>query len=149
MTWSAVQAMSALPPDTPRLRAILRHLDQQITDNETVGLYLRLQRDAVSKALGRAEGHATPQPAQTPRQRPAALPAFAGSQRGPKATGFSVERQPRAIGPEPARIHTDDCRSAGPTHPITAHDARAALLDPMVQACGFCRPDTELGMNLD
>ncbi|QYX80244.1 DUF6233 domain-containing protein [Streptomyces akebiae] len=141
--------MSALPPDTPRLRAILRYLDEQITDNETVGVYLRLQHDAVSKALARNEGPAAAQPAQTPQESPDALPAFAGGRRGLNATGFAVERQPRAIGPEPARIHTDDCRNAGPTHPITAHDARAALFDPMVQACGFCRPDTELGIDLD
>lgn len=141
--------MSVLPPDIPRLRAILRHLDEQIADNETVGIYLQLQHDDVSKALARAEGPVAAPPAQEPQRHPAVLPAFTGGQRGPKSTGFVVERQPRAIGPEPARIHTDDCRHPGPTHPINAHDARAALLDPMVQACSFCRPDTELGIDLD
>src|ERR1041384_1991749 len=46
----AGRAMSALPPDAPRLRAILHHLDQQIADSETVARYLRLQRDAVAEA---------------------------------------------------------------------------------------------------
>ncbi|GGJ50242.1 hypothetical protein GCM10010121_071650 [Streptomyces brasiliensis] len=80
-----------------------------------------------------------------------ARPPCAASRRarGLKGTGFAAERQPRAIGPEPARIHIDDCLNAGPTHPITAQDARAALLDPMVQACEFCRPDTELGTDVD
>ncbi|MFF3467820.1 DUF6233 domain-containing protein [Streptomyces sp. NPDC001984] len=141
--------MSALPPDAQRLRAILRHLDLQIAENETVGLYLRLQRDAVSEALAQVEGHSAQQPSPQPKQRPAAIPSFTTSARGLRGTGFAVERQPRAIGPEPVRIHTDDCLNAGSTHPITAQDARAGLLDPMVQACGFCRPDTELGMDVD
>jgi len=141
--------MSALPPDVPRLRAILRHLDEQIADNETVGVYLRLQREDVSKALARLVGPASAPPSRAIQQRPAVLPSFAGGRRGPESTGFVVERQPRAIGPEPARIHTEDCPHPGPTRPVTAHDARAALLDPMVQACGFCRPDTELGIDLD
>ncbi|MFD8741288.1 hypothetical protein ACFV06_41210, partial [Streptomyces sp. NPDC059618] len=47
--------MSELPPDPQRLRAILAHLDQQIAHTETIGTYLRLQRDAVQAALDRAE----------------------------------------------------------------------------------------------
>lgn len=47
--------MSELPPDPPRLRAILAHLNQQLTENETVVIYLRLQRDAVQAALTRTE----------------------------------------------------------------------------------------------
>lgn len=132
--------MSVLPPDAPRLRAILRHLDQQIAENETVGLYLRLQHDAVSEALTLAEDHSAQQSAPPAKHHPDALRSFATRARGLKGTGFAVERQPRAIGPEPARIHIDDCLNAGPTHPITAQDALSALLDPMVQACAFCRP---------
>lgn len=141
--------MSALPPDVPRLRAILRHLDQQIAENETVGVYLRLQREAVAEALARTEDQAAQQPSSVRGQRPAALTGFTSNVRGSKGTGFVVERQRKAIGPEPARIHTDDCVNAGPTHPVTAQDARAALLDPMVEACPFCRPDTELGIDVD
>ncbi|MFF0290048.1 hypothetical protein [Streptomyces sp. NPDC005262] len=47
--------MSELPPDPPRLRAILAHLNQQLTGNETVVIYLRLQRDAVQAVLTRTE----------------------------------------------------------------------------------------------
>jgi hypothetical protein len=43
--------MSALPPDAPRLHAIMAFLDKQIADNETVGTYLRLQRNC------RTSGH--------------------------------------------------------------------------------------------
>ena len=52
----SIEHMSELPPDPPRLRVILAHLNQQLTANETVGIYLRLQRDAVQNALARAEG---------------------------------------------------------------------------------------------
>ncbi|MFE2971929.1 DUF6233 domain-containing protein [Streptomyces sp. NPDC059340] len=42
--------------------------------------------------------------------------------------GFAVEQQPRAVGPELARIHTNDCPNAGITRPISTQDARDALL---------------------
>ncbi len=48
-----VHAMSELPPDSPRLRAILAHLDKQLAENETAGIYLRLQRRAVLAVLER------------------------------------------------------------------------------------------------
>lgn len=69
--------MSVLPPDAQRLRAILRRLDQQNAENETVGLYLRLQRDAVFDALTRAEDHSAQQSVPPPKHRPAALRGFA------------------------------------------------------------------------
>lgn len=61
--------MSELPPDPRRLRAILAHLDKQLSDNaavaayldeqladsKTVGTYLLLQRKAVQTALTQAE----------------------------------------------------------------------------------------------
>ena len=71
--------MSELPPDPPRLRAILAHLDQQPADAETIGIYLRLQRDAVQAALSRAEAP-PPQPSQRPGRLPkgaTGLPALA------------------------------------------------------------------------
>ncbi|MER7226466.1 hypothetical protein [Streptomyces rubradiris] len=43
--------MTELPPDPPRLRAILAHLDRQVAENDTIGRYLRLQRDAVRRHL--------------------------------------------------------------------------------------------------
>ncbi|MGQ5640515.1 MULTISPECIES: hypothetical protein [unclassified Streptomyces] len=43
------------PPDPPRLRAILAHLEKQLAENETVGIYLCLQRQAVLTALAHTE----------------------------------------------------------------------------------------------
>ncbi|MEU1595845.1 hypothetical protein ABZ468_24030 [Streptomyces sp. NPDC005708] len=37
--------MPELPPDPERLHAILRRLDEQVVENETVGIYLQLQPD--------------------------------------------------------------------------------------------------------
>ncbi|MFC8515509.1 DUF6233 domain-containing protein [Streptomyces sp. NPDC057257] len=143
--------MDELPPDPARLRAILQYLDRQIADNETVGTYLRLQRDAVRKALDHT---APPQP--RPRRAnghlpkgATGLPSFAPTAGGGQAAGFVVERQPSAVGREPVRIHVNDCSSAVNPLPVSAQDARAALLDPQVTACEFCRPDQELGMDLD
>ncbi len=46
-------------------------------------------------------------------------------------------------------IHSDDCSMIeGRSHPIADHDARAALTDPNVQACAFCRPESDLGMDV-
>jgi hypothetical protein len=50
-----IEHANELSPDPPRLRAILAHLDKQLAENETVGIYLSLQRDAVRAALARAE----------------------------------------------------------------------------------------------
>lgn len=145
--------MTELPPDPARLRVILRYLDQQITDNDTIGFYLQLQRDAVHQALDHTQPPQA-QPEPKPRRRgrlpkgATGLPTFAPP-RHDASSGFCLERQPRAVGPEPVRIHVDDCTSATETQPISAQDARAALLDPSVIACVFCRPDQELGMDLD
>ncbi|UXY28168.1 DUF6233 domain-containing protein [Streptomyces sp. HUAS TT20] len=44
-------------------------------------------------------------------------------------------------------IHTDDCTMIeGTPHPIGDHEARVALMDPNIEPCAFCRPDTELGV---
>lgn len=145
--------MSELPPDPARLRAILRYLDEQITENETVGIYLRLQRDQVRDALARSESPPAPAPRRANgRHLPKGakgLPSFAAPAGSGASTGFVVERQPRATGPEPVRIHVTDCTSAVDPRPVSAQDARAALLDPNVVACVMCRPDTELGMDVD
>ncbi|MFI1764180.1 DUF6233 domain-containing protein [Streptomyces sp. NPDC020800] len=64
--------MSELPPDLPRLRAILAYLDRQVTDNETVGVYLRLRREAAQKAVAAAEERAaTERPRPSRPRRPA------------------------------------------------------------------------------
>jgi len=149
--------MDELPPDPAGLRVILRYLDQQITDLDTVAFYLQLQRDAVRQALEHTEPPTEP-PHPEPEPRPrrkgrlvkgaTGLPSFAPP-RGALTSGFCVERQPRAVGPEPIRIHVGDCTSATETQPISVQDARAALLDPSVITCQFCRPDEELGMGDD
>jgi hypothetical protein len=36
----------------------------------------------------------------------------------------------------------------GMSHRIRADEARAALTDPTVAPCAFCRPDTDLGIDL-
>ena len=140
--------MSELPPDAKRLRTILEWLDEQTAGNDTVLTYLRLQRDAVRRALGETEQPPAP-PAPTPQApRPASVPGAAPRREG-RSTKFVVDHQPQAVGPEPARIHLDDCTSVVDPQPISAQDARAALLDPSVESCPFCRPDTELGVDVD
>ncbi|MDT7847229.1 DUF6233 domain-containing protein [Streptomyces justiciae] len=139
--------MNDLPPDSARLRAILEHLDKQIADNETVATYLRLQRDAVQAALARAE----PSPARPRRSGRLAKGAaplrslgIAHAQPRPR---FVVQQKRTPRGPEPSIIHVADCTMIeGTPHSITAHDARVALTDPTIEPCGFCRPDTELGI---
>lgn len=171
--------MAELPPDARRLRAILAYLDEQIAGHETVGIYLRLQREAVRAALTRAEKRQVPeapnssqpsessrspmssQPSESSRrsmssqrskssrarQKPAALSPFAPSREMRQSTGFVVQQKRTPNGPEPAVIHTGDCTMIeGTPHRIGDHDARAALTDPNIEPCAFCRPDSELGI---
>ncbi|MDF3142984.1 MULTISPECIES: hypothetical protein [unclassified Streptomyces] len=67
--------MNESPPDPARPRVILAHLDKQLADIETVGVYLCLQRDAVQRALATAE---RPRPVRRERrerlERPIARP---------------------------------------------------------------------------
>ncbi|GHH31345.1 DUF6233 domain-containing protein [Streptomyces rubradiris] len=101
----------------------------------------------LKKALARAE-----QPSPR-RQRPArpvkgagALPAFAPAY---IRTGFVIQQKRTPAGPEPALIHLADCSMIeGAPHRIRADEARAALTEPTVAPCAFCRPDTELGIDL-
>lgn len=139
--------MSELPEDPPRLRAILTHLDKQLAENETVAIYLRLQRDAVQAALARAEA-----PAARPH-RPGRLPKGAAPLRSMGVAHvqarpqFVVQQKRTPAGPEPAIVHLGDCSMIeGTPHPIGEHDARVSLTDPVIEACQFCRPDTELGL---
>ncbi|MEU6303696.1 DUF6233 domain-containing protein [Streptomyces chartreusis] len=158
--------MAELPPDARRLRAILAYLDEQIAGHETVGIYLRLQREAVRAELTRVESRQVPEPPkasepqksserpsqsprprQQPRQAPAALSPFAPSREMRQSTGFVVQQKRTPNGPEPAVIHTGDCTMIeGTPHRIGDHDARAALTDPNIEPCAFCRPDSELGI---
>ncbi|WP_405579113.1 DUF6233 domain-containing protein [Streptomyces sp. NBC_01092] len=110
-----------------------------------MGTYLRLQRQAVQAALARAEA--------SPPRRPK-LPK-GGASLGPVAQivprpQFVVQQKRTSRGPEPSIIHLGDCSMIeGRPHRITEHDARVSLTDPTIEARAFCRPDTELGVDLD
>lgn len=143
--------MNELPPDPTRLRVILAHLEQQLTAEETVVTYLRLQLDAVRHALTVAEGRQqSARPPQTPRHRPPPSPAALGPAptRGERqSSGFKIEQRRTPTGPQEACVHLDDCTMASQhTHSVTPHEARLALTDAQLEACAFCRPDTELGI---
>lgn len=138
--------MNELPPDPPRLRAILAHLDKQIADTETVATYLRLQRGAVLTAISRTERKAVPRPAPPAPQRPPA-PATRRDSGGRPATRYIVERPTSAS--KTALVHTGDCtKGLTASRPIGADVAREVLTnDPKgFQACDACHPDTELGI---
>ncbi|WP_190197159.1 DUF6233 domain-containing protein [Streptomyces djakartensis] len=137
--------MPQLPPDPVRLRAILAHLDRQIADNETIAIYLRLQRDAALKALADAERQPERPQRQSKGSRP--LPTFTPAS---AKVGYVVQQKRTPTGPEPALIHIADCSMIeGTPQSIRADEARVALTDPNITACEFCRPDTELGMDIE
>ncbi|MFF8726835.1 DUF6233 domain-containing protein [Streptomyces sp. NPDC015171] len=163
--------MPQLPPDPPRLRAILTHLDRQIAENATIGIYLRLQRDTVQQALTRAErppgprrptsrtedGRAESGRAETGRAAGDRVKGGGAKGSGappglgppPARTGFVVQQKRTPTAPEPALIHLADCTMIeGTPHRIRSDEARAALTDPAIAPCPFCRPDTELGIDL-
>lgn len=133
--------MTELPPDPPRLRAILADLEERLADHETVGIYLRLQREEVQRALTAAE-----RPAPSSRQLPRAQrPALEAPARG-RQTGYVIDRHPGVDGPQPRGVHLDDCKQ--PSHlaqAATAEAARAAIVGGL-EACPLCRPDTKLGI---
>lgn len=151
--------MSDLPPDAERLRQILRYLEDQETDNQTLLTYLKLQRAAVEKALAEAEGAEPGRPEderQAPAgEKPASRPAGAvipTAPRDPRRPGkpYKLERRKTPDGPVPTAVHTADCHMAGElTHAVNAMEARLALTDSGLPACQFCRPDLELGIEPD
>lgn len=139
-----IEHMSELPSDPPRLRAILAHLDRQLADNQTIGIYLRLQREAVQAALTTADRQKPPPAQRRPAPRPAQAPTD-------PATGYKMEPKKHPKAPQPALIHVADCTmNDRRTTPMTEHAARLALKDPIqpkiTEACPFCRPDTTLGI---
>jgi hypothetical protein len=110
--------------------------------------YLRLQLEAVRRALAAAENRKPAKPHPSPRGQatPGTTlgPAPPRSERAP--TGFMIEQRRTADGQE-AAVHLDDCRmSTYLTHSVGAQEARLALTDAQMEACPFCRPDTELGI---
>lgn len=141
--------MNELPPDPPRLRAILGFLEKQLAEEETVVTYLRLQVASVRHALTVAESRKPAEHGPPPRRpasaRPALGPAPTRGERG--STGFVIEQRRTPTGPQEAAVHLDDCTmTSNMTHPVSAHEARLALTDAQLEACAFCRPDTELGI---
>lgn len=136
--------MAALPPDPRRLRAILAYLETRIAENETVGIYLRLQSEAVRAALAGTDERPH---SDAPERRRPTPPSSTPSRGTAHPRAFAVQQKRTPDGPEPAVIHTADCTMIeGSTHPIRAHEARAALTDPNIEPCAFCRPDSELGI---
>jgi len=148
--------MSDLPPDAARLRVLLRWLEDRIADNDTVGLYLRLQRDTVQKALDGAQDGTEDGQGRLPEvgssgraSAAAAIPPAAADPRRP-GKPFRLERTKTEHGPLPTAVHTADCHMAGDlAHAVNAVEARLALTDSGLPACQFCRPDTELGLDAD
>ncbi|MFF9158274.1 DUF6233 domain-containing protein [Streptomyces sp. NPDC014846] len=138
--------MTELPPDPPRLRAILAYLDQRIAETETVATYLRLQTTAVRQALAAAEkqppnGRRLPPP-RPQHHQPAALEAPVAP-----ASDYAVEKQLHAGHPLGATVHRVGCTMIQrDTNPISADDARQALASDgkFFRVCEFCRPDTGL-----
>lgn len=58
-----------------------------------------------------------------------------------------IEQRRTPTGPLEATVHLDDCTmTSDRTHPVVPHEARLALTDAQLEACAFCRPDTELGI---
>jgi hypothetical protein len=134
-----------LPPDAARLHAILRHLDAAIAENEVVHTYLDLQRGRVLAALRAVEGPESsfepPHAVREEYRRPDA---------GGLGTGFKLDRARTPDGPVATSVHLDDCKMiSGLARPLTTEEARAALVTEQLEACGFCRPDTELGIDID
>ncbi|MEV7325651.1 hypothetical protein [Streptomyces sp. NPDC093970] len=114
--------MTELPSDTPRLRAILAHLEQRIADTDTVGTYLRLQRGAVLAAISRAERQAIPRPVVSAPKRPPAL-ADRRDTAVRTSTRFVIEL-PDTAG-QAAPIHTGSCtKTLTRSRPIEAGLAR-------------------------
>ncbi|MEW2623672.1 DUF6233 domain-containing protein [Streptomyces sp. NPDC048106] len=135
--------MSDLPPDPPRLRAILTHLERQIAETETVGLYLRLQCEEVRKALARASS-------APGRERPAQRP---GPRRRAPAAEYLMESKSGPADPLPVVVHAGGCTlRQGRRTPsaITAQQARIVLTDTVIGAepCPVCRPENKLGIDL-
>ncbi|MEU5499542.1 DUF6233 domain-containing protein [Streptomyces griseofuscus] len=135
--------MSDLPPDPPRLRAILEHLDRQVAETETIGIYLRLQRDEVREALAWATS--APTRARGP-QRP-------GPQQRAPSVEYLMESKSGPDDPLPVVVHVGACTiRQGRRTPsvISAQQAHMVLTDTVIGAepCPICRPENTLGIDL-
>ncbi|MFI1767545.1 DUF6233 domain-containing protein [Streptomyces sp. NPDC020800] len=128
--------MRELPPDPPRLRAILTHLERQVADADTITTYLRLQRHAVQQALAQAE---RPQ-----RRQPKGQPA---TRVRPPEPDWYLDRGAGRTQP-PIAVHARGCWALGSKAEGVSLDTARQALAAGVEACTACRPDTELGIDL-
>ncbi|RRQ86219.1 DUF6233 domain-containing protein [Streptomyces griseofuscus] len=137
--------MSDLPPDPPRLRAILGHLERQIAETEAVGIYLRLQCDAVRQALARASSSPS---RECPAQRP-------GPQRRPPSSAqYLMETKLHLDDPLQVVVHVGGCtirQGRRTSSAISMQQARMVLTDPVIGAGPgpICRPENKLGSDLE
>ncbi|REE62142.1 hypothetical protein BX257_4755 [Streptomyces sp. 3212.3] len=130
--------MSELPPDPARLRVLLAWLEDRIADNDTVALYLQLQRAAVTRALEQAQDEREQPDTTVDTPRATGLPTFLGNGR---TSGYKVVDRD---GADHVSLHHADCDfDAGPARAIDANEAAAALQAGM-PACAVCRPDLDL-----
>ncbi|MDX3526315.1 DUF6233 domain-containing protein [Streptomyces sp. ID05-39B] len=121
-------------------------MDGQLAKTETIAIFLRLQRDKVKMALSRAEAPAQP---ERPRGNVKDGGRLTGFAQPSAKSGYVVQQKRTPHGPEPTFIHLADCSMIeGTPHRIRPDEARAALADPNIEPCQFCRPDTELGIDL-
>ncbi|MFE5031266.1 DUF6233 domain-containing protein [Streptomyces sp. NPDC056683] len=132
-----------LPPDPARLRVILAHLDKQVADHETIGTYLRLQRDAVQAAIVKAEIGRKPRAAQPPQQGQKRMKLKPGT--------YMLEPKIQPNHPRPAYVHIGGCTAIErPATECTIRQAELSLTQQAVgaQACPTCRPDMALGIDV-
>ncbi|GAA3371244.1 hypothetical protein GCM10020367_21120 [Streptomyces sannanensis] len=128
-----------LPPDPARMRIIEAHLQRQLAENQTIGMYLELQLAAVRHRLAATEPRAAGQP--TAAAAPAATRPIDTT-----SAEWKVEQMRTSDGPLPGRVHKGDCHMDGKSVAIDIHRARVMLADG-VDACPICRPDTALGID--
>ncbi|MGW2068681.1 DUF6233 domain-containing protein [Streptomyces sp. NPDC001953] len=133
--------MNELPPDPPRLRVILAYLDQQRTENETAGVYLRLQRDKVRAALEWPRVGSASRSSSSLRRVRLGL-------RGSPCLGTRWVSRSRIgrlrAGPLLASLHLGDCDfDEGEEQRLDAHEAAVAPADGLA-ACVVRRPDAVL-----
>ncbi|MGW2940050.1 DUF6233 domain-containing protein [Streptomyces sp. NPDC001156] len=71
---------------------------------------------------------------------------FPRSRRAAGRRASPSSRSARRSEPSPPSSTRTTARCPRARRPISAHEARVALSDPKLEACAFCRPDSELGI---
>lgn len=133
--------MSELPPDPARLRLILQYLEEAVAENATVHVYLDIQRNMVIDALKAAEGE---------KGGTSPAPTAPANRKAKTTSGFKIDRARTPNGPVPTSVHLGDCHMVSSlSRSMSAHEARAALVDEQLEECVFCRPGALLGVDID